>query len=220
MPASIGYIDAKARVVRAISRTTTFIKASVDFNNDKASAGKRAKIRQMLSELMDIRQHVEDDIQIMESAVSQKIAPIDVTDNQCSTKLIETFDTMYYELAAFADVHSFPMNTSTANISTLNQSTGLNSLSMFQLPKRKFPTFSGNIIEWQGFEDLFQSILSHAPELPDVERFEYLKTSLEGEALSLISHLSLTSGNYLSAWEILRSRYGNKRDLAKQCLGV
>lgn len=86
---------------------------------------------------------------------------------------------------------------------------------MFQLPKRKFPTFSGNIVEWQGFEDLFQSILSHAPELPDVERFEYLKTSLEGEALSLVSHLAITSGNYISAWDILRSRYGNKRDLAR-----
>lgn len=107
MPASIGYIDAKARVNRAISRITTFLKASIEFNNDKTSTGKRAKIRCMLFELVDIRQHVEDDIQIMESAVGQKTAPIDVTDNQCSTKLIEYFDTMYYELAAFADVHSF-----------------------------------------------------------------------------------------------------------------
>lgn len=215
MPASIGYIDAKARVNRAISRMTTFVKASIEFNNDKTSTGKRAKIRHMLSELVDIRQHVEDDIQIMESAVGQKTAPIDVTDNQCSTKLIESFDTMYYELAAFADVHSFSLNSTTSNTSASNQSSFINNLSMFQLPKRKFPTFSGNIVEWQGFEDLFQSILSHAPELPDVERFEYLKTSLEGEALSLVSHLAITSGNYVSAWEILRSRYGNKRDLAR-----
>lgn len=86
---------------------------------------------------------------------------------------------------------------------------------MIQLPKRKFPTFSGKITEWQGFEDLFKSILSHAPDLPAVECFEYLKTSLEGEALSLISHLSLTAANYQSAWDILQARYGNKRDLAR-----
>jgi len=147
MPASIGYIDVKARVVRAISRTTTFIKASVEFNNDRTNTGKRAKIRQMLCELVDIRQHVEDDFQIMESAVGQKIAPIDVTDNQCSTKVIETFDTLYYELVAFDDVHSFSLNATTSNTSVLNQSFGINNLSMFQLSKRKFPTFSGNIVE-------------------------------------------------------------------------
>jgi len=39
--------------------------------------------------------------------------------------------------------------------------------------------------------------------------------SLTGEALSLVSHLALTASNYSSAWKILRSRYGNKRDLAR-----
>ncbi|XP_060873970.1 uncharacterized protein LOC132947737 [Metopolophium dirhodum] len=59
--------------------------------------------------------------------------------------------------------------------------------------------------------------MSHAPDLPDVERFEFLKTSLEGEAKTviIINHLPLTSANYHSAWEILRARYGNKRDLAR-----
>jgi len=42
-----------------------------------------------------------------------------------------------------------------------------------------------------------------------------LKTSLEGEALTLIAHIPLTSANYQKAWEVLRSRYGNKRDLAR-----
>jgi len=45
-----------------------------------------------------------------------------------------------------------------------------------------------------------------------------LKTSLEGEVLSLVSHLAITSGNYLSAWDILRSRYRIKRDLARTLL--
>jgi len=83
------------------------------------------------------------------------------------------------------------------------------------LPKRKFPVFSGILTERQGFENLFKSILSHAPDLPDVERFEYLKSSLSGEPLQLISHLSLTATNYNSAWKILSDRYGNKRDLAR-----
>lgn len=216
---SIVYIDAKARVIRAINRVTTFVKASIDFNNDRTSVGKRAKIRQMLLGLNDIRRHVEDDIQLMETAVGQKTAPIEVVDNQCSASLIDSFDSLYYELAAFSEVHEFPLTsrpeTSESVAFSANQTNNLNSVSCFQLPKRKFPTFSGIITEWQGFEDLFTSILSHTPDLPEVERFEYLKTSLEGEALSLIAHLSLTSANYHSAWEILKARYWNKRDLAR-----
>jgi len=47
------------------------------------------------------------------------------------------------------------------------------------------------ITEWQGIADLFTS-LSHAPDFPDIKRFEFLKTSLEAEALLFIAHLSLT----------------------------
>lgn len=50
--------------------------------------------------------------------------------------------------------------------------------------------------------------------MPGVERFKYLKTPHTGEALSLISHLLLTTANYSTAWDILRFRYGKKRDLA------
>lgn len=90
--------------------------------------------------------------------------------------------------------------------------TGLSNLSSFQLAKHKFPTFSGQITEWQGFEDLFQLILSHTPDLPYVEKFEYLKTPLTGEALTLLSFMA---SNYKSAWEILRAWYGTQRDLAR-----
>lgn len=105
------------------------------------------------------------------------------------------------------------MTTSLFN-STISQNSACTPLINFQLPKRKFPTFSGDLSEWQGFENLFNSILSHVPNLPDIERFEILKTSLEGEALSLIKHLPVTVFNCNSAWEILRTLYGNKRDLA------
>lgn len=144
-----------------------------------------------------------------------------VKNNDCSNSLIDTFDTFYYELAAFSDVHKLSLKSESEQSSIApNQSIGQNNLLCFQLPKRKFPTFSDKITEWQGFEDLFLSILSHAPDLPDIEKFEYLKTSFVGEALALISHLSLTAANYNSAWNILQNWYGNKRDLARVHLDI
>lgn len=211
------YADAHSRVRRSITKLKSFVQASGDFNNDRTNTVKRAKIAKMLTELSALRLTVEDDIQQMESAVNSDTAPSEIKDCSEIHKLVETFDLYYYELSAFSDIHKLPMfpPRDVAASSFLQQSNSLLNPSSFQLPKRKFPTFSGIMTEWQGFEDLFKSILSHAPDLPDVERFEYLKTSLEGEALSLISHLSLTSTNYHSAWDILKARYGNKRDLAR-----
>lgn len=212
------YSDAKARIVRSIAKLTSFVTAAGDYKTERNNAGKRAKIAKMLSELNDIRRITEDDLQVMEASVSKDLAPPGIVDNKESLKLCADFDNLYYELSAFADVYQFSlspgMDTSTAQMNSTHAS-GMHNLSNYQLPKRKFPTFSGVLTEWQGFEDLFKSILSHAPDLPDVERFEYLKTSLEGEALSLIAHLPLTSANYNKAWEVLRARYGNKRDLAR-----
>lgn len=167
----------------------------------------------MLLELNELCQTSEEDLRVMEGAVSQHLAPAEISDNRESLKLSSDFDNLYYELAAFADVFSFPLSpiVTACNRSMQNSSANTTTLSMYQLPKRKFSTFSGLLTEWQGFEDLFQSILSQEPDLPDVERFEYLKTSLVGEPLTLTSHLPLTSSNYTKAWEVLRSRYGNKR---------
>ncbi|XP_029341258.1 uncharacterized protein LOC103311969 [Acyrthosiphon pisum] len=216
---SIMYVDAKARMVRAIAKVTTFVKAAGKFSADKNSPGKRAKIVAMLLELKEIRLTAESDIQVMETYVGKKLAPVDVVDKSISLKLSAEFDNLYYELVAFVDVYGLSLSQivdSSSSQSVQNHSASFGNLSTYKFPTRKFPTFSGLLTEWQGFEDLFTSILSHAPaDLSDVERFEILKTSLEGEALTLIAHIPLTSANYQKAWEVLRSRYGNKRDLAR-----
>lgn len=135
------YLEAKARVVRSLNRVTTFIKASVEFNADRTNSGKRSKIKTMLFELKDIHQNVENDVQLMETAVAS-----DYVDNACSSSMIDLFDTLFYELAAFGDVYNFSLSpklkTSSVIPSTSNHSS-TNSMSGFQLPNRKFPTFSG-----------------------------------------------------------------------------
>jgi len=163
------YSDAKSRVLRCITKLKSFVQASIEFNNDRTNSGKRAKIAKMISELTPLRNAIEDDVQQMESAVNSKTTPAEITDNSDSQVLITTFDNLYYELAAFADVHKLAMSPSMTAPATsfTNQTYSSHNLSAFQLPKRKFPTFSGVMTEWQGFEDLFTSILSHAPELPD-----------------------------------------------------
>lgn len=100
--------------------------------------------------------------------------------------------------------------------STVSESTrtSTSSRSHSHLPRITLPTFSGNIEEWEEFFSLFVSLVDSDPTLADIEKFQYLRTSLRGDAVAVISSLSLTPNNYALALTALRSRYENKRRLA------
>ena len=70
------------------------------------------------------------------------------------------------------------------------------------------------ITKWVTFRDIFKTIVHKNSSLNDVQKMEYLKTHLQGEALSLVQHLTLNGRNYEAAFKILESRYENKRQMA------
>lgn len=80
-----------------------------------------------------------------------------------------------------------------------------------QLPRIVIPKFNGEYNEWRSFCDLYTSIIHSNAAIPKVQKMQYLKSNLEGEAESLIKGLQVTERNYDSAWEILQNRYENKR---------
>lgn len=79
------------------------------------------------------------------------------------------------------------------------------------LPRISLPTFNGEYNSWRTFHDLFASIIRNNHDLSNVEKMHYLKTSVTGEASRLISNLPVSGDNFAIAWEILVSRYENKR---------
>ncbi|XP_055522915.1 uncharacterized protein LOC129717095 [Wyeomyia smithii] len=53
-------------------------------------------------------------------------------------------------------------------------------------------------------------------DLPEVEKFHYLKGCLQGEPKSLIDPLQITKANYQVAWDLLLKRYNNSKLLKKR----
>ncbi|XP_075990232.1 uncharacterized protein LOC142985872 [Anticarsia gemmatalis] len=102
--------------------------------------------------------------------------------------------------------------------STSNTSCIEHSPMKVKLPSIKLPTFSGNYEEWPTFKDLFISLIHECTKLSDIEKFHYLKTSVTGEAASLLKHIQPTSANYIQAWESLTHRYNNKRIIVNALL--
>ncbi|XP_058456985.1 uncharacterized protein LOC131434335 [Malaya genurostris] len=85
-----------------------------------------------------------------------------------------------------------------------------------RLPQIKLQTFNGDIDEWLGFRDLFTSLIHWKTDLPEVEKFHYLKGCLQGEPKALIESLQITRANYQVAWEMLLKRYNNSKQLKKR----
>ena len=85
-------------------------------------------------------------------------------------------------------------------------STGSNS-SKFQnvsrLPKLILITFHGNPLYWQPFWDSYQAAVDDNPSLSDIQKFNYLRAQLLGDALRSIAGFPLTNANYQRSIQIL-----------------
>ncbi|XP_055522538.1 uncharacterized protein LOC129716725 [Wyeomyia smithii] len=83
-----------------------------------------------------------------------------------------------------------------------------------KLPRMNLPTFSGEILEWPSFFDLFDSAVHKNATLHDSQKLYFLKTNLVGEAAALLSHLRIEDANYRPALEKLKERYNKPLEIA------
>ena len=72
---------------------------------------------------------------------------------------------------------------------------------------------SGSVAEWQSFQDAFKNAVHNNSQLPETDKFTYLKGLLAGKANSAIVGLSLTQGNCEAMIEIFENRIGKKKKI-------
>ncbi|XP_055633144.1 uncharacterized protein LOC129773556 [Toxorhynchites rutilus septentrionalis] len=104
------------------------------------------------------------------------------------------------------------MNATTQGLDVTQQST----IEHVRLPQIKLQTLDGNIDEWLSFRDLYLLLIHHKTDLLEVEKFNYLKGCLAGEAKALVDPLAITRGNYQVAWETLMKRYNDSKLLIRR----
>ncbi|XP_055690674.1 uncharacterized protein LOC129795249 [Lutzomyia longipalpis] len=83
-----------------------------------------------------------------------------------------------------------------------------------KLPQITLPEFSGKYSEWMGFRDIFVSTVHENSNLPDAVKIQYLKSSVKGQASSLVKHLATTAENYPIAWQMLTERFERPANIA------
>ena len=82
----------------------------------------------------------------------------------------------------------------------------------FSLPK-----FSGDLLAWPEFWELFEASVDKNRAYPPVQKFLCLRRHLDGAAARAIQGLELTANNYSTAVDILKERFG-KKDIRKDTL--
>lgn len=85
-----------------------------------------------------------------------------------------------------------------------------NSEDFCKLPRKSLSTFSGTVLEYRPFIELFEALVHKNPRLPAVQKFHYLLDCLRGEAKSSVDGIPVTGENYELAREILEKRFGDE----------
>ncbi|XP_055585069.1 uncharacterized protein LOC129737925 [Uranotaenia lowii] len=85
-----------------------------------------------------------------------------------------------------------------------------------RLPQIKLQTFDGNVDEWLSFRDLYTSLIHCKPDLPEIEKFHYLKGCLAGEAKALVDPFPITRANYQIAWDTMTKHYNDSKLLRRR----
>ena len=94
-------------------------------------------------------------------------------------------------------------------VTTSSQATGSTSHST-KLPKLVLKKFSGDPKTWQEWWDSFK-VAVHENGISDVEKFNHLRSLVEGAAYATIAGLSLTEENYKTAIDLLQERFAQKQ---------
>ncbi|KYN12110.1 hypothetical protein ALC57_15724, partial [Trachymyrmex cornetzi] len=74
------------------------------------------------------------------------------------------------------------------------------------------PTFFGSYDQWPNFRDTFKAVIDENSNLSDIKKL-YLKLAFKGVAAEILESMEMSADNYDVAWNLLESRFENKRIL-------
>lgn len=78
-------------------------------------------------------------------------------------------------------------------------------------PVTDLPTFTGQMEKLLKFRDTFESLIHMNHEISDIQKYDCLRASLQGELSQVIKSIELSSQNYATACQTLCDRYNNTR---------
>lgn len=192
----------RTRLCHSLDRTVKYLDTRErDKNSNLAELNKRKDILEpMLNQYENIQEQIEE-----------------LADIECEDSEREEFERKYFHSVGLIDKlisdHSPPSIEIKQNDSLHSSESREPSM---RLPRISIPEFSGSYEEWTNFHDTFSSLVDANPDIPNVQKFHYLKSALKGTATETLRSLSISNENYTIAWSMLKKRYDNKRLIVEE----
>jgi hypothetical protein len=101
---------------------------------------------------------------------------------------------------------------STTSTSDTTSTTSTTQAQTTRLPQRQIKPFKGDILEWTPFWESFNAAIHSSP-IAAVQKLDYLKQFLQGEAFLCVENLELNDTNYQKAIDELKRMYGKPEGL-------
>ncbi|XP_055543216.1 uncharacterized protein LOC129728785 [Wyeomyia smithii] len=122
------------------------------------------------------------------------------------------YETRFFQIKAALQSHVSKANPSTGAF----PQSAYSGLSAIKLPVISLPEFDGDYNQWLAFHDTFVALIHDNTEVPEIQKFHYLRAAVKGEAAQLIESIGISAANYCIAWQTLVSRYANDYLLKKR----
>ncbi|XP_050293738.1 uncharacterized protein LOC126734245 [Anthonomus grandis grandis] len=122
-----------------------------------------------------------------------------------------SFEDTYYSTISMAKELIFDLSSKNNTPSSASNTTSSSNNLHVKLPVIELPKFSGAFDKWLEFKELYVSLVHSVSNLDQIQKYHYLKASLEGSAAQCIQCLEISASNYELAWDILCQRYDNKK---------
>lgn len=193
----------RKKILSCLERHKQFVNAVPELNVDTTEELQaRLKVIESLYEKFEDKQLLIEKLYFKEKNISE------LTIQEEERK---QFEEIYFQLVGsikskvnkfFGDTIGSVVNNIQGGIQDTQSGTTILQKSV-QLPSIKLPSFSGQYNDWIDFRDCFKSLIHENNELTKVQKFYYLRSSLEKEALNLIQSIQVSDANYIDAWELL-----------------
>lgn len=87
-------------------------------------------------------------------------------------------------------------------------------------PKTELPYFNGDFQAWKSFSNIYTAAVHNNQGISGLQKLQFLKSRLIGDAAGLLEHVPLAEENYRWAWKLLTDRFGNVRMLVNEQLRI
>lgn len=175
-----------------------------------------AKVEPLLDEFNEVQLDIEtitDDPAIVALAEAESFQDtyfetVSLAESLLSNKQKPNIEVEVDNLDAMS-VHSHASATSNAGSAGSNSNTNVKNAgcNFVKLPTISLPKFEGKSENWLEFRDTFASLIHGNDAITEIQKFHYLRGSLQGKAAEIIKSLEFSAENYEIAWSALCERY-------------